>query len=173
MPADGSNSANFWMDLQVDTNPPAGASYRLWPNYPVLPGVASDTVGYTLATEFQLSQSCTLDNIWFYSSVRRGGAADPVRDLERQLADRGLRHRQHLAVLVGRGRIRLGLVRLQRRDAARRGLQGGGVLRRRIQVVPGHDQLLGQRRSRRQRDHRRPTDRPRPVQRDKPRPEHL
>lgn len=78
MPANGSNSANFWMDLQVDTNPPAGASYRLWPSYPVLPGVASgDTVGYTLATEFQLSNSCTLDKIWFYSSS--GAAALPTR----------------------------------------------------------------------------------------------
>lgn len=78
MPANGSNSANFWMDLQVDTNPPAGASYRLWPSYPVLPGVASgDTVGYTLATEFQLSKSCTLDKIWFYSSS--GAAALPTR----------------------------------------------------------------------------------------------
>jgi hypothetical protein len=78
MPADGSNSSNFWMDLQVDTNPPSGASYRLWPSYPVLPGVASgDTTGYTLATEFQLSQSCTLDNIWFYSSS--GAAALPTK----------------------------------------------------------------------------------------------
>ena len=69
MPANGSNSSNFWMDLQVDTNPPAGASYRLWPSYPILPGGASgDTTGYTLATEFQLSKSCTLDKIWFYSA---------------------------------------------------------------------------------------------------------
>ena len=78
MPANGSNSANFWMDLLVDTKPPSGASYRLWPSYPVLPGVASgDTTGYTLATEFQLSKSCTLDNIWFYSSP--GAAALPTR----------------------------------------------------------------------------------------------
>jgi len=68
MPAGGSNSANFWMDLQVSTNQPAGASYRLWPNYPVLPGaVSGETKPYTLATEFRLSQSCMLDKIWFYS----------------------------------------------------------------------------------------------------------
>jgi hypothetical protein len=78
MPAQGSNSSNFWIDLQVDTNPPAGTSYRLWPNYPTLPGVcASDTAGYTLATEFQLSRTCTLDNIWFYSGS--GAAALPSR----------------------------------------------------------------------------------------------
>jgi hypothetical protein len=68
MPAGGSNSANFWMDLQVGTTAPTGTSYRLWPSYPVLPGAADgDTSAYTLATEFQLSESCTLDNIWFYS----------------------------------------------------------------------------------------------------------
>lgn len=78
MPANGSNSANFWMDLQVDTVPPSGASYRLWPGYPVLPGANSgDTTGYTLATEFQLSQSCTLDSIWFYSPA--GSTALPTQ----------------------------------------------------------------------------------------------
>ena len=78
MPANGSNSSNFWMDLQVGTTPPAGASYRLWPSYPVLPGaVSGDTIGYTLATEFQLSKASTLDNIWFYSPA--GAAALPTQ----------------------------------------------------------------------------------------------
>ena len=78
MPSDGSNSANFWMDLQVDTNAPSGASYRLWPSYPTLPGAGSvDTTSYTLATEFQLSASSTLDKIWFYSPS--GATALPNR----------------------------------------------------------------------------------------------
>jgi len=78
MPIYGSSSCNFWVDLQVTTSPPTGTSYRLWPNYPTLPGqVSSDTGGYTLATEFQLSQSCTLDNIWFYSAS--GAGAVPTR----------------------------------------------------------------------------------------------
>jgi hypothetical protein len=78
MPSDGFESANFWMDLQVGTAPPAGTSYRLWPSYPMLPGVASiSTVGYTVANEFRLSQSCTLDNIWFYSGP--GAMALPTR----------------------------------------------------------------------------------------------
>lgn len=78
MPSVGYQSANFWMDLQVGTSPPAGTSYRLWPSYPTLPGVASiDTVGYTLANEFQLSQSCTLNKIWFYSGP--GATALPTR----------------------------------------------------------------------------------------------
>jgi hypothetical protein len=78
MPANGSNSDNFWMDVQVTNNPPAGVSYRLWPSYPTLPGGLSvDTTGYTLATEFTLSESCTLDHIWFYSAS--GATALPTR----------------------------------------------------------------------------------------------
>ena len=78
MPAYGSSSSNFWMDVQVDTTPPSGTSYRLWPGYPSLPGgLDSDTTGYTLATEFKLSQSCTLDKIWFYSAS--GAGAQPTR----------------------------------------------------------------------------------------------
>jgi hypothetical protein len=73
MPLYGSSSSNFWMDVLVDTSPPSGTSYRLWPSYPAIPGhVNSDTAGYTLATEFQLSKSCTLDNIWFYSAPSAG-----------------------------------------------------------------------------------------------------
>ena len=73
LPIYGSSNSNFWMDVQVDTSPPAGTSYRLWPSYPAIPGhVDSDTAGYTLATEFQLSKSCTLDNIWFYSAPGAG-----------------------------------------------------------------------------------------------------
>lgn len=73
MPANGSNSANFWIDLQVGTTPPSGATYRLWPNYPVVPGaIEGSGIGYTLATEFRLSQSCSLDNIWFYSPGAAG-----------------------------------------------------------------------------------------------------
>jgi hypothetical protein len=76
MPIYGSSTSNFWMDLQVDTTPPTGTSYRLWPSYPTIPGgLDSDKAGYTLATEFTLSQSCTLDNIWFYSAS--GAAALP------------------------------------------------------------------------------------------------
>ena len=78
MPIYGSSACNFWMDVQVDTNPPTGATYRLWPGYPTLPGsLASDTAGYTLATEFKLSASCTLDNIWFYSAS--GASVLPTR----------------------------------------------------------------------------------------------
>ena len=78
MPMYGSDSSNFWVDVQVTTSPPAGASYRLWPDYPSIPGnVNSDTSGYTLATEFELAQACTLDNIWYYSAP--GAQTLPIR----------------------------------------------------------------------------------------------
>jgi hypothetical protein len=78
MPIYGSSACNFWMDVQVDTKPPTGTSYRLWPGFPTIPGhLSSDTAGYTLGTEFQLSQSCALNNIWYYSAP--GATALPSR----------------------------------------------------------------------------------------------
>jgi hypothetical protein len=78
MPGEGSDSSNFWMDLQLGTTAPTGSSYRLWPNYPSMQGQADGTtIGYTLATEFTLSQTCTLDNIWFYTPP--DAAALPTR----------------------------------------------------------------------------------------------
>jgi hypothetical protein len=69
MPAQGSGTDNFWMDLQVTDVAPSGSSYRLWPNYPVPAGggLSGDFFQQTMGTEFLLSQACTLDNIWFYS----------------------------------------------------------------------------------------------------------
>jgi Concanavalin A-like lectin/glucanases superfamily/Domain of unknown function (DUF4082) len=68
MPVDGFNSANFWLDVQIDTSGPAGTSYRLWPSFPLIGGqVSIDTGQETTGTEFWLSEPCTLDNLWFYS----------------------------------------------------------------------------------------------------------
>lgn len=70
VPLAGSGSANFWMDIQVGDSAPAsyGGSYRIWPNLPAVPGsVGNDTGQQTSGTEFWLSQSCKLDNIWFWS----------------------------------------------------------------------------------------------------------
>ena len=68
MPSDGSQSDNFWVDLQVTTTPPSAATYRLWPSYPTLAGAATgETTAYTLANEVKLTALATLDNIWFYS----------------------------------------------------------------------------------------------------------
>jgi Domain of unknown function (DUF4082) len=67
-PTQGWLSSNLWIDVQVTDQPPAGFSYRLWPNYPSIPGsISIDTGEQTSGTEFRLSQACTLDNIWFYS----------------------------------------------------------------------------------------------------------
>jgi len=71
MPNAGSNSGNFWMDVQVSDTPPAGysGSYRLYPNkVDANPATTNDaSVNYVLATEFHLSQACTLNKIWYYS----------------------------------------------------------------------------------------------------------
>ena len=86
LPEDAYQSSNFWIDVQIDTSPPAGTSYRLWPNYPTIPGAISiDTGQQTTGTEFTLSQACTLDNIWFYSpsGLNSGG---PVTVLPSQCA---------------------------------------------------------------------------------------
>jgi len=72
-PVSGYGSSNFWMDVQVSTTPPAGASYRIWPGFPYIPGsISIDTGQQTTGTEFWLSESCTVDNIWFYSPPGAG-----------------------------------------------------------------------------------------------------
>ena len=63
-------SSNFWMDLQITTTAPKGASHRLWPNFPVIPGgraAVLDQSQQSSGTEFWLSGRCKLDRIWFYS----------------------------------------------------------------------------------------------------------
>ena len=71
MPAGGSNSGNFWMDVQVQDTTPSGysGSYRLWPNKFDTNNVsgADSPVNYNIATEFALSQACSLNKIWYYS----------------------------------------------------------------------------------------------------------
>lgn len=70
MPAAGSNSANFWIDVQVSDTAPAGyaGSYRAYPNMGDALGYANDTANnFTLGTEFSLSAAAVLDNVWFYS----------------------------------------------------------------------------------------------------------
>ena len=76
----GNNSFLSWVDVQVTDVVPAGVSYRIWPNYPAGgPLRTDDSNGYTIATEFTLSQPCHLNAIWWYSPA---GAADlPTRCL--------------------------------------------------------------------------------------------
>ena len=63
-----SNQTNFWVDVQVTDVAPAGVSYRLWPTYPTIPPTENDdNLEQTMGTEFTLSESCALNNIWFYS----------------------------------------------------------------------------------------------------------
>jgi hypothetical protein len=65
-----SGSANFWMDVQVSDTAPAAysGSYRIWPTFPVIPGeISNDTGPQTFGTEFWLSQTCAVNNIWLWS----------------------------------------------------------------------------------------------------------
>jgi hypothetical protein len=58
----GSNSANFWVDVQVSDTAPSGASYRLWPALPQPLGWFRDSaLNFTIATDVKLSQSGPLD----------------------------------------------------------------------------------------------------------------
>jgi hypothetical protein len=68
-PASNFESSNFWVDVQLDTAAPAGASYRLWPGQPDPNFWVLDTPtnNFTLGTEFTLAASCALDAVWFYS----------------------------------------------------------------------------------------------------------
>lgn len=70
-PFQGSNAANFWVDIQVSDTPPPGygGSYRLWPNKvdTNVQTVPDASVNYVVATEIHLLQPCTLNEIWYYS----------------------------------------------------------------------------------------------------------
>lgn len=70
-PFQGSNSGNFWMDIQVDTAAPANyaGTYRLYPNKvdTNVQTVADASVNYVVATEIRLLQTCILNKIWYYS----------------------------------------------------------------------------------------------------------
>lgn len=83
MPAQGSASGNFWIDVQVDTAAPAGYSgtYRLYPGkYDANAATVPDSaVNYVVATEIRLSQACVLDRLWYYSPAGTSQLATSVR----------------------------------------------------------------------------------------------
>jgi hypothetical protein len=70
-PFAGSNSGNFWVDVLVDTTGPGAYTgpYRLWPNKVDANSVTVQdaAVNYDVATEFALSQPCSLSKVWYYS----------------------------------------------------------------------------------------------------------
>jgi hypothetical protein len=71
IPNGTSNSANFWVDVQVTDTAPAGysGSYRLWPNkWDANQQTGGDSaVNYVVATEIGLTQASTLQKVWYYS----------------------------------------------------------------------------------------------------------
>lgn len=68
-PSSGYGDKNFWLDPQVTTSRPSVASYRLFPNMPVVStgAVNSDVDALTHGTRVTLTEDCTLNRVWFYS----------------------------------------------------------------------------------------------------------
>lgn len=67
----GDGGSNGWIDVQVSDTAPEGydGSFRLWPNmWSVDDQTGPDTArNYSVGTEFRLTESCSLDAIWYYS----------------------------------------------------------------------------------------------------------
>lgn len=76
MPAGSSHSMNTWIDGQVTYGTPSSykGSFRMFPNHYGLSMFASGdaAVNYVLGTEMRLTESCSLNKIWYYSP---GGTA--------------------------------------------------------------------------------------------------
>lgn len=57
----------LWVSPVVTDVAPAAASYRAFPNMPVLALATAQSVSYTLGLEFSVTQACKLMKIWHYS----------------------------------------------------------------------------------------------------------
>lgn len=68
LPATNDDDDLLWLDVQVGTTAPSGATYRAFPNMPYPVGETAQSGAYTLGMEFSLSQACTLEGIWHYSA---------------------------------------------------------------------------------------------------------
>lgn len=73
----GDGASNFWLDVQVRDTAPSGyaGSYRMQPStvYPDYQSGIDNGQPYNLATEFWLSQVCSLNKIWFFSPPEATG----------------------------------------------------------------------------------------------------
>ena len=142
LPSQGSSSSNFWIDLQVSDTAPAGysGSYRLWPNYPtVFPTQATiDTQAQTMGTQFSLSESCTVNNVWFYSPPFADALPASTQIWNASTQSPGQRHEpDRLLVRSARQRVGGQLLRQRRHRAARGELHRDRLLRRRPGVLHG------------------------------------
>ena len=81
--AGGGNAGGdlYWIDVQVTNTVPGGVtSYRLWPNCAYGSALRTDDAnGYTIGTEFYVTQPCQLSKIWWFSPP--GAASLPSRCL--------------------------------------------------------------------------------------------
>src|SRR5215467_689739 len=72
----GNTGYNCWLDVQVSSGRDWG-TWRCYPNYPKPAGITSVTSGWNMALTFSLTQTCSLQKIWWYSPT--GAAALPTR----------------------------------------------------------------------------------------------
>lgn len=67
----GDGGTNFWVDVQISNTAPSGytGTYRIYPNkFDANPNTQGDAAyNYTIATEISLTQSCALNNFWYFS----------------------------------------------------------------------------------------------------------
>ncbi|HEV2412228.1 MAG TPA: hypothetical protein VGS28_00275 [Candidatus Saccharimonadales bacterium] len=70
-PEGGSNTDNFWVDVQITDQAPASytGTYRLWPNNGGSQHLTSgdSAVNYVVGTEIDVSTPVTLNKIWYFS----------------------------------------------------------------------------------------------------------
>jgi hypothetical protein len=67
MPTNNNQDNLFWIDIQVTDTPPPGATYRAFPNLPQSANGQAGSGVYTVATQFRLSQACSVAKLWHYS----------------------------------------------------------------------------------------------------------
>lgn len=79
----GDGYSNFWVDCIIaqGTNPTAQnkytGTYRMFPNWPNPIQAQTDSAeAYNIATEFIVTRTCTVQNIWFYSVPGSTGLPD-------------------------------------------------------------------------------------------------
>lgn len=76
-PGSASSSFNSWLDVDITDVAPAGATYRLYPNYPQGGQMSTDISGYTLGTQVGVSVPFQPLKMWHWSPA--GCTALPTR----------------------------------------------------------------------------------------------
>jgi hypothetical protein len=68
-PNSGYQAFNLWMDVQVTSTVPSGATFRCWPNQPNQLYTPEATLPYTVSTQMAVSQPAQVLKLWFMSQA--------------------------------------------------------------------------------------------------------